>query len=120
MDARGYKQCANCKDEFPVAEFYKNKATKDGFDSYCKVCRNNKKRNPFTKDNQINGRALRMEDFYMPEKKWKKLETWNKFDATRFDELLYNGGDVTEVFFDGVAEKKEWEQSRKKKRKWGH
>lgn len=118
MDAR-YKQCAMCKDEFPVAEFYKNKATRDGFDSYCKPCRNQRKRGIFTKDNQINGSALRMEDFYMPEKKWKRLETWNKFDASRLDELLYNGGDITEVFFSDVYKKKEWEQSRKKKRKWG-
>lgn len=114
-----YKQCSNCKDEFHIIEFYKNKATKDGFDTYCKVCRNKKKQGMFTKDNQINGHSLRMDDFYFPEKKWKRLETWNKFDTTRFDELLYNGGDITKVFFGGVVEKKEWEKSRKKKRKWG-
>jgi len=119
VDASKYKQCAYCKDVFPKEKFYRNRATKDGFDSYCKPCRNNKKREKLTRDNEINGKALRMEDFYHPEKKWKRLETWNKFDIHRFDELLYNGGDVTEVFFNDVYEKKEYDKSRKKKRRWG-
>ena len=119
MDERNYKQCAWCKDVFPKAEFYKNKATKDGIDSYCKECRNNKKRAPLTKDSLPNGRALKMEDFYHPEKKWKKLETWNKFDISRLNEVLYNGGDISEVFHMKVHERLDYEKSKKKKRKWG-
>jgi hypothetical protein len=119
VDAEKDKQCSFCKDVFPKTQFYKNKATKDGIDAYCKPCRNNKKRKRLDKNNMINGRSLTMDDFYHPEKKWKKLETWNKFDSTRFDELLYNGGDITKVFFMGVGERNEWEKSRKKKRKWG-
>jgi hypothetical protein len=114
-----YKQCYSCKQDHPTNQFYKNSNKKDGLDPYCKPCRNHRKLNPITKDELPNGRALRMDDFYLPEKKWKKLETWNKFDATRFDELLYNGGDITEVFFVGVHERNEWEKSRKKKRRWG-
>lgn len=120
MDVEKYKQCSFCKDVFPKEEFYKNRATKDGYDSYCKSCRTNKKRGSVDKGLEVNGRLLRLDDFYYPEKKWKKLETWNKFDPYRLDELLYNGGDITEVFFDGVVEKKEWEKNKKKKRKWGN
>lgn len=119
MDERNYKQCSYCKDVFPKVEFYKNKNTKDGFDSYCKPCRNSKERASRNSNGVKNGRDLKLIDFFPPEKKWKKLETWNKFDIHRFDELLYNGGDITEVFFMKVEDKQEWEKSRKKKRKWG-
>lgn len=119
MEEKKVKQCSYCKEEYPISNFYNNKATKDGFDSYCKECRNNKKRKPFDKHNMINGRALRMEDFYPPEKQWKRLETCNKYDATRLDELLYNGGDISEAFYMRVHDKLEYEKSKKKKRRWG-
>jgi hypothetical protein len=32
------KSCVRCKEEKEIAEFYKNKNTKDGFQSYCKKC----------------------------------------------------------------------------------
>lgn len=32
------KQCADCKESKPVNSFYKQKGTKDGLTSYCKVC----------------------------------------------------------------------------------
>ena len=34
------KICAKCEEERPTAEFHPNKIVKDGFDSYCKTCRN--------------------------------------------------------------------------------
>lgn len=119
MDEKDYKQCSYCKETFPKVEFYKNKNTKDGFDSYCKPCRNSSERTSRNMRGPKHYRNLRMEDFYPPEKKWKKLETWNKFDINRFDELLYNGGDITEVFFMKIEDKNEWEKSKKKKRRWG-
>jgi len=119
VNPNDYKQCSYCKEEFPKTEFYKNKNTKDGFDSYCKPCRNSSQRTSEHRLGKHHGRNLRMNDFYHPEKKWKKLETWNKFDIHRFDELLYNGGDVTEVFFNRVEDRIEWEKSKKKKRRWG-
>jgi len=39
--AQKLKTCSKCKQPFPaVAEFfYRNQTTKDGFDSWCKICR---------------------------------------------------------------------------------
>jgi len=34
------KRCADCKQYKPVAEFPRNKNTKDGFHCYCKACNN--------------------------------------------------------------------------------
>lgn len=34
------KQCKQCKEVKPVADYYKNKTTKDGLQRYCKVCCN--------------------------------------------------------------------------------
>jgi hypothetical protein len=33
------KKCCTCKKIKPVSDFYKNRATKDGFDSTCNLCR---------------------------------------------------------------------------------
>lgn len=32
------KKCTKCGRELPLTEFYKNKATKDGLNVYCKSC----------------------------------------------------------------------------------
>lgn len=32
------KQCSVCKNIFDISNFYKNKARKDGYQTYCKVC----------------------------------------------------------------------------------
>jgi hypothetical protein len=34
------KRCTRCRDEKPLAEFYRQKTTKDGRGSWCKVCQN--------------------------------------------------------------------------------
>ena len=41
------KVCVKCGKELPMDSFYKNKATKDGFDTTCKECKSayNKARN---------------------------------------------------------------------------
>ena len=64
-------------------------------------------------------KILTMEDFYPKTKKWKKLDTWNKYDSSRVDELLYNGGDISEAFYNNVYEKQDYEKSKKMKNKWG-
>lgn len=38
------KQCSKCKEVKPVTEFYANKTTKDGYQSWCKTCSNNFKK----------------------------------------------------------------------------
>lgn len=32
------KKCPSCGNELPISQFYKNAATKDGLQSYCKAC----------------------------------------------------------------------------------
>ncbi len=120
MENVRYKQCSYCKEDHPTSNFYKNRATRDGFDAYCKPCRSLRDRGMLPKkDDKIDGRALRMEDFYPEAKQWKRLETCNKYDATRLDELLYNGGDISEAFYMKVHDRLEYEKSKKKKRRWG-
>lgn len=32
------KRCAKCRQELALAEFHKNRSTKDGYQAYCKAC----------------------------------------------------------------------------------
>ena len=102
--------------------FYKSKTRKDKVDTYCKRCRLAIHSGNYLvqKNNLIPAaKILTMEDFYPKAEKWKKLETWNKYDASRVDELLYNGGDISEAFYNNVYEKQDYEKSKKMKNKWG-
>ena len=38
---KGTKICSKCKRELPISEFGKNKTTKDGLNSWCKLCSSN-------------------------------------------------------------------------------
>lgn len=40
MSKEKTKECSKCELILPVSEFHKDKKSKDGFDSYCKFCRN--------------------------------------------------------------------------------
>ena len=116
------RQCSRCKIVFSPELFYKSKTRKDGYDTYCKKCRLAVSSGNFLweKDNIIPAaKILTMEDFYPKAKKWKKLDTWNKYDVSRVDELLYNGGDISEAFYNNVYEKQDYEKSKKMKNKWG-
>jgi hypothetical protein len=118
VDIENEKQCSYCKEVKPKNTFYKNKGTKDGLDNYCRVCRLNRYREKQEPYKGVAGKYLKLHDFYPENKKWKRLETWNKYDATRLDELLYNGGDISQVFFMDTNEKAEWEKSKKRKILW--
>jgi hypothetical protein len=37
------KRCSCCKNWLPVSGFYKDKATRDGYNNYCKICSNLKR-----------------------------------------------------------------------------
>ena len=116
------KGCARCKIIFSPELFYKSKVRKDGYDTYCKKCRLAVSSGNFlwTKNDIIPAaKILTMDDFYPKAKKWKKLDTWNKYDSSRVDELIYNGGDVSEAFYNNVYEKQDYEKSKKIKNKWG-
>jgi hypothetical protein len=116
------KGCSRCKIIFSPELFYKSKVRRDGYDTYCKKCRLAVSSGNFlwTKDDIIPAaKILTMDDFYPKAKKWKKLDTWNKYDSARVDELLYNGGDVSEAFYNNVYEKQDYEKSKKIKNKWG-
>ena len=117
------RQCSRCKIVFLPELFYKSKTRKDGYDSYCKKCRLAVSSGNFLwEKNDIipTGKILTMEDFYPKAKKWKRLETWNKYDSSRVDDLLYNGGDISEAFYNNVYEKQDYEKSKKmKNHQWG-
>jgi hypothetical protein len=111
------KQCSCCKQVKLKSLFYKNKGTRDGFDNYCKECRLGKyvKAEP---SRSYLGKSLKLEDFHPEDRKWKRVDTWNKYDADRLDELLHNGGNITEVFFMDTKKKAEWDKNKKLKRSW--
>jgi hypothetical protein len=116
------KGCSRCKIIFSPELFYKSKVRRDGYDTYCKKCRLAVSSGNFlwTKDDIIPAaKILTMDDFYPKAKKWKKLDTWNKYDSARVDELIYNGGDISEAFYNNVYEKQDYEKSKKIKNKWG-
>lgn len=120
MEGENHKQCSYCKEVKPHSEYFNNLRTNDRKDNYCKVCRTKSTKGLLPKREKTIGKELHMEDFYPPAKKWEKLKTWNKYDVIRFDELLYNGGDITEAFHMKVYDKIEWEKNNlKKKKKWG-
>lgn len=35
----GYKMCSKCRKFMPISKFGKNRASKDRFCNYCKICR---------------------------------------------------------------------------------
>jgi hypothetical protein len=114
------KQCSHCRQELDASLFYKNKSNvKNGLDCYCKKCRLDIKNTLTAADKKIFGdRIPKLSDFHPLDKEWKRVDTWNKYDADKLDELLYNGGDITKVFYMNTTEKAESKKN-SKNRKWG-
>ncbi len=65
------KVCSKCKVEKLVGEFYKQKATKDGFGSYCKIC---------------NAEITRKWQQANPEKMRKAVKKWQKSNPEKAKE----------------------------------
>ena len=114
------KQCSSCRQELDASLFYKNNYNvKDGLDCYCKACRNAKAYTLTNADKKIFGdRIPTLSDFHPVGKEWKKLNIWNRYDANKLDELLYNDQDITKVFYMSTIEKSESKKNSKNK-KWG-
>jgi hypothetical protein len=112
------KQCSSCRQELDASLFYKNNANlKDGLDLYCKACR--KTYALTVAEKKIFGdRIPTLSDFNPIGKEWKRVDTWNKYDADKLDELLYNDKDITKVFYMNTTEKSEAKKN-SKNRKWG-
>lgn len=70
------KRCACCGEEKPVGSFHKNKTSKDGLFSYCKVCTN--KRNSQWKKNNPSKVSLSNKDWRAknPEKSKAIRKAW--------------------------------------------
>jgi len=61
------KVCSKCKKEKPLSEFYKDKATRDGLHSWCKVCKDTRQRKWFQKN--IEKQRERLRPYH---RRWRK------------------------------------------------
>src|SRR5258706_1710652 len=98
------KKCSGCKTIKSLSEFYNNKSAKDGKNTYCKICWNEK---------------VKQRDIEHPEqaKRWKKYEQNNK-------ELLAKKAQIRRDTFPELV-RKIWTKANKKRdpekrRAWQH
>lgn len=70
------KTCSNCGEEKPVSEFHKNKLSKDGIQSSCRVCKNKYRREYHSKNKEKEN--IRSSNYYKEnqDKIKKKTKEW--------------------------------------------
>lgn len=73
------KKCTKCKQQKSFSEFYSNKTTKDGKQSYCKICLKESVRKDYINNNR--------KDIFEKRNKSKKLELKRILDEIK----TYNG-----------------------------
>jgi len=100
------KICGNCKLPKNINEFYKNKATKDGLNCFCKIC--SKIKIEEWKINNIERIKKYSEEYYQNNKEnyKKRLKKWSSKNKERQIELVKKNYEKEKLL--GNKKRKEW------------